>query len=378
MNLYSQFHGPNAAYVLELYDRYRNDPQSVDAETREFFDHWKPELPTEESDIKGVEFGKIVGAVNLAQAIRERGHLSAQLDPLGSKPPGDPSLELAAHGITEDDLRRLPASLIGGPIAEGAANAMEAIAALRSVYSSRTGYDYDHIYDPEERNWLRQAAESRRFSVSNDPIAPVALLERLTQVEVFERFLHRFFPGKTRFSLEGLDMMVPVLDEVIGSAAELGIGHMLIGMAHRGRLNLLAHILNKPYVQILAEFKDPVKLRKFRDDLGWTGDVKYHAGAQRSVKERNATYNLIVAMAPNPSHLEAVNPVVVGMARASGTSVKGRGECRFDPKVTLPILIHGDAAFSGQGVVAETLNLSRIPGYRTGGTIHIIAERQLG
>src|SRR5262245_192263 len=160
MNLYSQFHGPNAAYVLELYDRYRKDPQSVDAETRELFDHWKPEVQAAASDLKDIEIDKIVGAANLAQAIRERGHLNAQLDPLGSNPPGDPSLELAAHRITEEDLIRLPASLIGGALADGAANAMEAIAALRSVYSSRTGYDYDHIHDPEERNWLRQAAES--------------------------------------------------------------------------------------------------------------------------------------------------------------------------------------------------------------------------
>ena len=378
MNLYAQFHGPNAAYVLELYDRYRKDPQSVDAETRAVFDRWTPELVSEDPAVQSTEISKIVGAANLAQAIRERGHLNAQLDPLGSKPPGDPSLELSTHGLTEDDLRSLPASLIGGPIAEGAASALEAIEALRTVYSARTGYDYDHIYEPEEREWLRHAAESRQFSVANDPISPVSLLERLTQVEVFERFLHRFFPGKTRFSLEGLDMMVPILDEVIGAGAESGIGNMLIGMAHRGRLNLLAHILNKPYVQILAEFKDPVKLRKFRDDLGWTGDVKYHAGARRAVKESDRTFDLIVSMAPNPSHLEAVNPVVEGMARASGTSVDGRGECRFNPKVTLPILIHGDAAFSGQGVVAETLNLSRIPGYRTGGTIQIIANNQLG
>ncbi len=378
MNLYSQFHGPNAAYVLELYDRYRKDPQSVDAETRAFFDNWKPEEEPAGVKREGTDVGKIVGAVNLAQAIRERGHLSAQLDPLGSTPPGDPSLELAMHGLSEEDLRSLPASLIGGPIAEGAESALEAIQALRTVYSARTGYDYDHVHEPEERQWLRHAAESGRFNVASDPITPIALLERLTQVEVFERFLHRFFPGKTRFSLEGLDMTVPILDEVIGSAAESGIGNMLIGMAHRGRLNLLAHILNKPYVQILAEFRDPVKLRKFRDDLGWTGDVKYHAGARRSVKESNQTIDLIVSMAPNPSHLEAVNPVVEGMARASGTTVDGRGECHFNPKVTLPILIHGDAAFSGQGVVAETLNLSRIPGYRTGGTIHIIANNQLG
>src|SRR6185312_11965630 len=209
-----------------------------------------------------------------------------------------------------------------------------------------------------------------------DPISPVALLERLTQVEVFERFLQRAFPGKTRFSIEGLDMLVPILDEVIGEAAEAGTRNILIGMAHRGRLNVMAHVLNKPYAQILAEFKDPVS-KTFREDMAWTGDVKYHAGAHRAITG-GAAMDLVVSMPPNPSHLEAVDPVVEGMARAAGTTVDRPGAPRFDPAHTVPILIHGDAAFPGQGVVAETLNLSRLNGWDTGGTIHIIANNQLG
>src|SRR5256885_1236792 len=138
---------------------------------------------------------------------------------------------------------------------------------------------------PAERDWLRQAAELGRFRSPADPIDPVALLDRLTAVEAFERFLHRTFPGKTRFSIEGLDMLVPVLDEVIGEAAEAGIHSILIGMAHRGRLNVMAHVLNKPYQQILAEFKDPLSAKNFREDMAWTGDVKYHAGAHRAIKE---------------------------------------------------------------------------------------------
>ena len=373
--LWSDFHGPNAAYVQELYDRYRENPNSVDASTREFFEKWviPEETSAVTSDIGAVS--KIVGAVNLAQAIREHGHLAARLDPLGSTPRGDPSLDPATHGITSEDLQALPASLIGGPIASGAANALEAIEALRLVYSSTTGYDYDHIRIPEEREWLRNAAESSRFGFAADPVDPLALLERLTQVECFERFLHRIFPGKTRFSIEGLDMMLPIMDEVLAFAAESRIQNILIGMAHRGRLNVLAHILNKPYLQILAEFKDPVKAG--RGDLGWTGDVKYHAGARRAVNASEFS-GLVVSMAPNPSHLEAVNPVVEGMARAAGTIVNHAGPPRFDLTVTLPLLIHGDAAFAGQGVVAETLNFSRVPGYRTGGTLHIIANNQLG
>ena len=171
-------------------------------------------------------------------------------------------------------------------------------------------------------------------------------------------------------------MLVPVLDEVIGEAAESGIRHILIGMAHRGRLNVMAHVLNKPYAQILAEFKEPVS-RTFREDMAWTGDVKYHAGALRAIRG-GAQLDLVVSMPPNPSHLEAIDPVVEGMARAAGTIADSGGAPRFDPARSLPILIHGDAAFPGQGVVAETLNLSRLPGYSTGGTIHVIANNQLG
>src|SRR5258708_6631845 len=197
---------------------------------------------------------------------------------------------------------------------------------------------------------VRPPREGGRSRGRADQINPVALLDRLTQVEAFERFLHRTFPGKTRFSIEGLDMLVPILDEVIGEAGEAGIGSILIGMAHRGRLNVMAHVLCKPYEQILAEFKDPVSSRNFREDMAWTGDVKYHAGAQRAIKDGRAM-NLEISMPPNPSHLEAVDPLVVGIARAAGTTTDAGGAPEFDPSRSLPILIHADAAFPGQGVV---------------------------
>jgi len=379
MNTLRDFHGPNAGYVLELYERYQQNPESLDAATRAYFKQWTPPAEDGLTGMAADNMDKIVGAVRLAQAIREYGHLAAQLDPLGGAPPGDPSLDPAAHGLTEAELRRLPASPIGGPIAEQAANAWEAIEGLRRVYSNTIGHDYDHMRTPEERDWLRYAAESGQFRPPHDPINPQQLLDRLTQVEVFEQFLNRTFPGKTRFSIEGLDMLVPILDEIIGAAAEDGIFNILIGMAHRGRLNVLAHTLNKPYSQILAEFKDPLRGRHFiiREDLGWTGDVKYHLGARRAVSDGRPV-DLVVAIPPNPSHLEAINPVVEGMARASDTQVNKPGQPHFNPTISLPVLIHGDAAFPGQGIVAETLNLSRLPGYRTGGTIHIIANNQLG
>ena len=375
-----QFGGVNAGYVFELYERFLQDPDSVDAATRKAFEHWTPSDPSARAEgpspavTAPPNARAIVGAANLAESIRRYGHLAAKVDPLGSMPPGDPSLLPGAHGITDDDLKALPAELIGGPAAERSANAYEAIEKLRRVYCSTTGFDLAQVFVPEERIWLRHAAESGRFLPPMDATSGEALLDRITQVEVFERFLHRTFPGKTRFSIEGLDVMVPILDEILCGAADQGVRHTMLGMAHRGRLNVLAHVLQKPYSQILAEFKDPVQARSWRIDLGWMGDVKYHAGARTSAPRGQ----MFVSMAPNPSHLEAVNPVVAGMARAAGTRAELPGAARFDGTTTLPILIHGDAAFPGQGIVAETLNLSRLGGYDTGGTIHIIANNQLG
>ena len=376
MNL-EQFSGVNAGYVQELYERFLRDPESVDPATRQVFDSWTPvDRPAGEraATSSPANLQVVVGAANLVECIRRYGHLAAQIDPLGSAPIGDPSLSPGAHGITDEDLKQLPASLVGGPVAETSRNAYDAIEKLRRVYCSTTGFDYAAVFVPEERQWLREAAESGHFLPPMDAESTSAVLDRITQVEVFERFLHRTFQGKTRFSVEGVDMLVPILDEIISGAGEQGTRHTLIGMAHRGRLNVLAHVLQKPYAQILAEFKDPVNAQLMRMDLGWMGDVKYHAGA-RTASPRGEMH---VTMAPNPSHLEAVNPVVVGMARAAGTITSRPGAPRFEGASTLPVLIHGDMAFPGQGIVAETLNLSRLPGYDTGGTIHIIANNQLG
>jgi 2-oxoglutarate dehydrogenase E1 component len=385
----SEFHGPNLGYVLDLYERYQQNPDLVDETSRRFFAGWSPPLNgdlTSNSDpsvAAPAAVDKVVGAVNLAQSIREYGHLDALLDPLGSPPPHDPALSLEGHKLTEDDLRHLPSSLVGGPIAARTQNALEAIWELRTVYSTRIGFDYDHLRKPEERQWLREAAESRRFRSPDDSEYLKSMLDRLTQVEVFEQFLQRTFPTKYRFSIEGLDMMVPMLDEVIVSSAETGMTNIMIGMAHRGRLNVLAHTMNMPYEQILAEFKDPLKIQELRDAIGWTtGDVKYHKGTRRTVRKAvtgdDPLPGLIISMPPNPSHLELINPISAGMERAAGTRTDHRGAPKFNPDLTLQILIHGDASFPSQGVVAETLNLAQLEGYWTGGTIHIIVNNQLG
>ncbi len=389
MNLWREFHGPNVAYLLELFENFQEDPHSVDEATRQFFTQ-------NESLIKRISLNgervaikhappastdKVMATVNLAQAIREFGHLQAQLDPLGSPPPGDPSLDIDYYSLTVNDLRRLPANLIGGPVTDEAANGFEAIQQLRRIYSSAIGYDYEHLRIHEERLWLREMAETRYYRPPNTPCNFQALLGELTQVEEFEQFLHRVFPGKTRFSVEGLDMMVPMLNEIVGMAGDAGIRSVLLGMAHRGRLNVMAHVLRRPYSEILTMFKDPALRNRYdrRNYMGWTGDVKYHAGDRYAIDfEQDNVIDMVINLAPNPSHLEHVNPVVMGMARAAGTTVQDPGRPQFDPSVSLPILVHGDASFTGQGIVAETLNLHKLPGYQVGGTIHIIANNQIG
>jgi 2-oxoglutarate dehydrogenase E1 component len=387
MHPWDEFSGVNAGYVHELYERYLRDPASVDGQTRALFQ--RAGAPPEEmpagapssaprGTAPAASLDEGIAAFTLAECTRRFGHLAARLDPLGFYAPiGDPSLAPDAHRLSQAALSRLPAAIVGGPAAEGAASALEAIERLRDIYCATTGHDYNHVFVPEEREWLRQAVESRRFRPPADPINAIQLLERISEVETFERFLQRTFPGKTRFSLEGLDLLVPVLDEMIGDAGAAGVRHVMIAMAHRGRLNVLAHVLHKPYAQILAEFKDPVLRRALRIDLGWMGDVKYHAGARVEARD-GLPESVIVSMPPNPSHLEAVDPVLHGMARAAATAVDSPGAPRFNKGQVLAILIHGDSAFPGQGVVAETLNLSRLDGYDVDGIIHVIANNQLG
>jgi 2-oxoglutarate dehydrogenase E1 component len=374
MNPEHEFHGPNLAYMLGLQERYRTDPASLDPASREYFERMELE-EGEQGSQPAADLKSVIAAANLVQAIRSQGYLAADLNPL-SREPGDPSLTLEHHHLTEGDLRQFPAGLVNFQgVKEG--NALDAITALRRVYCGTIGFDYAHVHSPGEREWLYQAAELGRFRDSAEDIKEVKLLEHLTQVEAFELFLQRMYPGKTRFSIEGLDMMIPMLNETIAAAARARICVIFIGMAHRGRLNVLAHILNKPYSQILAEFTDPQGRATTWDELGWTGDVKYHMGGYRN-PDQSTGIDLVVSMPPNPSHLEQIDPVIQGMARAANTSVEKPGSPRYFHNASLPILIHGDASFVGQGIVAETLNLSRLPGYAVSGTLHIIANNQLG
>jgi 2-oxoglutarate dehydrogenase E1 component len=381
MNRMNGFTEINQSYLAGLYERYLRDPASVDPQTRAYFDGFRaqptvPEMPAPTAE-PSIDAQKLIAAANYVTAIRTYGHLAARVDPLGQPPHGDPSLQIETHGITPSDLQALPPSVVDGPIGQQSANALVAIERLRAIYCSTTGYEYGHIRVAEERKWLRETAESGHYRPPSKPVDPQGLLDRLSQVEAFEQFLHRHFPGKTRFSIEGVDMLVPMLDEIVGCSADAGICMIMIGMAHRGRLNVLAHILQKSYAEILAEFQDPRWNFSGMDQMGWTGDVKYHKGALRAMKSGKEV-RLVISMAPNPSHLEHINPVIEGMARSAGSKTDQRGAPPFYPMAALPILIHGDASFPGEGVTSETLNLSRLPGYDTGGTIHIITNNQLG
>ena len=394
----SAFHGPNAGYVLDLYDRYLQDPNSVDPDTRATFERVDPAEvealaaarprsgapPVATSAPTGpiYDVSAVVGAAALAQAIRDYGHLDVQLDPLGTPPHGAPELHPTFYGLTDAQLAALPVESVPWPVNPGATNAKEAIDDLRRIYSGGIGYDFDQVQIAEERAWLREAAESGQYTANLSPEAKKQLLKRLTEVEGFERFLHQTYLGQKRFSIEGTDALVPMLDTIIRDAATVGVREVVLGMAHRGRLNVLTHILGKPYAAIIAAFEGSMARSASPSDSssdnGVTGDVKYHLGARRARAADGETIEVALALAPNPSHLEFVNPVVEGMTRASQDDCSQPGPPPQDRNRAMAILLHGDAAFPGQGIVAETLNFSGLPGYSTGGTIHIIVNNQVG
>jgi 2-oxoglutarate dehydrogenase E1 component len=304
------------------------------------------------------------------------GHLAARLDPLGSEPMGDPALDETrlVPPLTPELQARIPASMLR--LYVPGETLLEALPRLREVYTGSSAYEIEHISDHAERVWLRKSIESGRFRVDLTPEQRMTLLRRLSQVEGFEQYLRRSFLGQKQFSLEGLDVLIPMLDEAIELGAEAGAHEVVIGMAHRGRLNALVHTVGRSYESVLREFEG----ERSHDALvvdpeGGSGDVKYHLPA--SGTRVTAAGEIEVTIAPNPSHLEAVDPVVEGWTRAEQTD-RSSGAGLHDPSVAVPVLIHGDAAFPGQGVVAETLNLHSLEGYSTGGTLHVITNNQVG
>ncbi len=314
-------------------------------------------------------------ATSLIKAHRTHGHLGAHLDPLGSPPIGDPAMEPATYGLTPELMAALPAGLLR--VYVPGQSLAEVLPALRHTYCGTIAYEIEHIASHEQRLWLREHIELGAYRLPFSPEERVRLLGRLTKVDAMERYLRRTFLGQKTFSIEGLDAMVPMLEELLTQIAADGISETVMGMSHRGRLAVIAHVVNRPYELILNAFE----LGEVRRAVGLnvddpTGDVKYHIGATGTYVTHTGKA-ISVRLLSNPSHLEAVDPVVEGWCRAEQTQRRA-AETHLDPMAALPVLIHGDAAFSGQGMVAEVLNLQSLEGYTTGGTVHIIADNQVG
>ncbi len=317
----------------------------------------------------------VQAASTLVSRFRSHGHLAARLDPLGSEPEGDPGLDPEALGLTPEITAKIPAKILHMYVP--GATLADALPHLRETYCGTIAYEIEHIASHRQRVWLRENIESGTFRqpLTNDE--QKTLLRRLTKVDALERFMHKAYLGQHQFSIEGLDMTVPMLDELIQLSAVNGGKEVVIGMAHRGRLNVLAHNLGRPYDTIFAEFEGASTLEAVTTiPQGGTGDVKYHHGTQGSYQLPDGE-SIEVNLESNPSHLEYVSPVVEGATRAAQTTRQGP-HAHQDTDAAVPIVIHGDASFPAQGVVAETLNLQALDGYKVGGTVHLITNNQIG
>ena len=384
--------GGNAAYLEQLYEQFLHDPDSVPQAWRQYFENLPhvdgvtQDIPhsiireefrkrarqlrslarprAEQAAVTADQAHKQVKVLQLINAYRYRGHQAAKLDPLGLREvPMLPDLELETVGLSESDLDTVfeTGSLVGPK----QATLREIIAHLQATYVGTIGAEYMHITDTQEKRWIQSSLESMHGVPDYPPEVRVNLLKRLTAAQGLEHYLHTKYVGQKRFSLEGSESLVPMLDEVIQRAGAMGVKEIVIGMAHRGRLNVLVNILGKSPAELFREFEGK------NDNNGGTGDVKYHLGFSSDIETEGR--NVHVALAFNPSHLEIVGPVVQG-------SVRARQERSHDKRGNriLPVVIHGDAAFSGQGVVMETFSMSQSRGYSTKGTVHIVLNNQIG
>ena len=389
-NFLNDFSGPNLGYLMAQFEKYKQDPTSVEEDMRVFFEDLKESdlttfsesvPPVTEFDSEGQR--KVIAAIKLTENIRTYGHLAADINPLGNQTADLSYLELSRYGLDEMDLKTIPAELLCSNHNVKMKTALEAYHYLKNIYTKHIAYEFDHVHTEEQKNWLIHRIESGSSKSSVSKEKKIMMVKRLYEAEAFEKFLHKTYVGQKRFSIEGLDVMVPMIDEIISEAVHDGAKNINIGMAHRGRLNILAHVLGKPYEMIFAEFQHTPNKELVPSEgsiginFGWTGDVKYHLGLNRQLNNEN-TVNVKISLANNPSHLEYVGAVVEGITRAAQESRIKPGFPIENKKGALAILIHGDAAFPGEGIVAETFNLSRLQGYGTGGTIHIIANNMIG
>jgi 2-oxoglutarate dehydrogenase E1 component len=344
-----------------MYQRWRQDPASIDESWQNFFQGFELGLgragPAADARLQ-------IGVVRLTYAYRDLGHFLAHLDPLSEPRQNHPLLNPAEFGFRESDLERtFDTNFLGLP----RATLRELIAALRETYCRTIGVEYMHIQDAHIRRWLQERLERRRSQPDFDRDRKLRILVNLHYADLFEKFLDTRYKSQKRFSLEGAETLIPLLEAAVEKAAETGVSEIIMGMAHRGRLNVLANILRKPYGEIFAQFEE----NYLPDSIDGDGDVKYHLGFSSDRATHGGKIHL--SLTPNPSHLEAVDPVVEGRTRAKQTRFRDAERCRG-----ISLLIHGDAAFSGQGMVAETLNLCSLTGYTTGGTIHVVVNNQIG
>jgi 2-oxoglutarate dehydrogenase E1 component len=353
-------------YVEQMYEQWLSDPSSMSEEWKLFFSGF---------DLAARPTGAIASerasdqskVVSLIFAYRNLGHLIADLDPLGDNLESHPLLELETFGLGEENLDDVfDTGHLGGP---KQATLREILEVLRDTYCRTIGVEYLHIQDTPIRRWFQQEMEPIRNRPESSREKKHRILAQLIDAELFESFTHSRYQGQKRFSLEGAESLIPALHQFMETASETGAEEVVMGMAHRGRLNVLANILRKPYALIFNEFEDNVR----PDPYGGDGDVKYHRGYSSTYSTSSGT-EIHLSLTANPSHLEAVDPVVEGRTRAK----QRRHDDTSERRKVLPLLIHGDAAFAGQGLVAETFNLSQLKGYSTGGTVHIVVNNQIG
>jgi 2-oxoglutarate dehydrogenase E1 component len=369
MDRYSYIANAHGNYIEELYQAYKADHNSVDATWQKFFEGFefsqtyagangKPAVAAaDEREIK---------VLNLIHAYRTRGHLKSKTNPVRPRRDHKALLDPADFGLTEADMD--VEFKAGEEIGIGKATLRKIVDSLKYIYEGTVGFEYMYIRDPEMLEWFKRKTEQEALAFNPSPEQKKRILSKLNEAVVFENFLHTKYLGQKRFSLEGGESTIPALDAIINKSAELGVKEVMIGMAHRGRLNVLSNIMGKTYEQIFNEFEGT-----YVPDLTMgDGDVKYHMGYSSQVNTPSG--NLIdIKLAPNPSHLEAVNPVVEGFVRAKADAMYGQ-----DMGKVLPILIHGDAAVAGQGIVYEVVQMAKLKAYHTGGTIHFVINNQVG
>ena len=389
---WSSFFGPNMGYIEEQYELFKENPEEVDASIRDLFNkHGAPrilgqvrnETTANDHGLSLDQAIKLSSAIKYAEAIRRYGHLEADIYAVGGWDQTTNLLNPDTYDITDEDLVQIPAKWLWDKAPAHAETGYDVIKILRKRYTGKISFEYDHVNSDEERHWISDQIESGDYKAKLSDDEKTGLLNRLVEVEGFEHFLQKTFVGQKRFSIEGLESMIPILDKIVELANEEKIENVMMGMAHRGRLSVLAHVLGKPLDKIFSEFHygpDKTLIPSHGSQgiyYGWTGDVKYHFGAVKDYKNANNTPTRL-SLAHNPSHLEFVNPVVTGRARAVQDDRTKVGYPTSDIKKAMSVLIHGDAAFIGEGIVPESLNLGGLKGYRTGGSMHIIANNLVG